>query len=651
MCGFVGQLNLSGKTSKSDMDINITNMTRFLEHRGPDGVGFFRDKFGLISIGHRRLSILDISEKGSQPFESPNGRYIIAFNGEIYNHLLIRKKIEKSGYPYSWESNCDTETLMAGLMMWDLEVCLSELNGMFAFALWDKEEKELILCRDRMGIKPLYYGFSNGDLLFSSEIKAIKAHPKFEANINKDALALYLRYAYVPTPFSIYQGINKLPQGHYIRFNFDKNINTEPKSYWDLSSHFCSKNKVSDGFSSDTLVKVLEDKLVESIRLRMLSDVELGAFLSGGVDSSLIVALMQKISLKKVNTFTIGFERKSFNEAIYAKNIASYLGTNHTELYISEKESLNLAYKCGSIWDEPFGDSSQIPMLLLSTLTSKNVKVALSGDGGDELFCGYNRYGQGYRLFQILSIIPHKFLELTFKGFEHLDPKFINKVDTLLSKNFKFSGIQDKMLKIAKIINVSDKNLFYKKLISCFDSPNQFLLDGFEPETLHSRIELWPDNKDFRDTMMYLDCMTYLVDDILTKVDRATMSQGLEARVPFLDHNLIEWSSRLPLKEKIKNNSPKWLLKKILEKYVPNSYFNRPKMGFGVPLSSWLKGPLKVWAYDLLSESRIKDQGLFNYDLINRMLEENFSNQRFWHHQLWTLLMFQSWYYDSHLGT
>jgi asparagine synthase (glutamine-hydrolysing) len=643
MCGFVGVLS-----SALLKESTLLKMTRTLTHRGPDESNIWQDHVSGISFGHQRLSILELSNAGSQPMFSANGRFALVYNGEFYNHLACRKGLAESGFAVSWKGSSDTETLIEMISALGLEKTLKLTTGMFSLALWDKVEKKLFLARDRFGEKPLYYGWQGESFLFGSELKALKIHPQFLNEIDSNALGLYFQYNYVPTPLSIYKGISKLTPGSILSVSLE-NTSVCINTYWSGIDTMISGKKNPFRGNVTEAIDETENVLKRAVQSQLLADVPLGAFLSGGIDSSLIVSLMSAVSNSPINTFTIGFDENGFNEAVFANKIASHLGTNHTELYINPKDCFDVIPLLGSIYDEPFADSSQIPTYLVSKLAAGSVKVALSGDGGDELFGGYNRYFFAEKLWNGLRFIPKPFRSGLYSSIKKLNAQqwdvLSSTLHYVLPEKYQFSNLTDKLKKASSLLAVESFDDVYFRLVKQWENPGEILNFDFNPQK-NKLIgsDLFQDNMD---KMMLNDLLTYLPDDILCKVDRAGMAVSLESRIPFLDHNVFAFSSSLPLSFKINKGKSKWILREILKKYIPENLINRPKMGFGIPLEAWLRGPLKEWADDLLNEKAIKESGMLNPKGVKQKWEEHISGKRNWHYQLWAILMFQAWFKEN----
>lgn len=636
MCGLAGYLGSAGDQESIRI---LERMGDALLHRGPDDGGVWLDVDAGIGLSHRRLSILDLSPAGHQPMVSASGRYVIAFNGEIYNHLDLRRQLGDR----AWRGHSDTETLLAGFEIWSVEQTLQRAVGMFAIALWDRDTRTLTLARDRLGEKPLYYGTQAGVFLFGSELKTLKQHPAFEGEVDREALALYLRYCYVPVPRSIYRGIHKLAPGTLLRMQVSGRHLTEPVPFWslkDVAEH--GQRKLFQGSDAEAVTE-LEAKLLDAVRLQQIADVPLGAFLSGGIDSSTIVALMQAQSTRPVRTFTIGFQEAGYNEAEHAKAVAHHLGTDHTDLYVTPAQARAVIPRLATLYDEPFADSSQIPTYLVSQMARQHVTVSLSGDAGDELFGGYNRYAWGPRILQC----PRPVRKLLAAGLIALSPSAWNRLcralAPVLPKSMQFAFPGDKAQKLASIWGAESQAAIYRGLVSTWPAPAEVVLGSEDPATLLDDPFCWAGVSEFEQRMMYLDATSYLPDDILVKLDRAAMGVSLETRLPFLDHRVVEFAWRLPLSMKIRQGQGKWILRQVLYRYVPKELIERPKMGFGVPIDSWLRGPLRDWAEELLSESRLRQEGYFNPAPIRQKWTEHLSGQRNWQYHLWCLLMFQAW--------
>ena len=644
MCGIAGFWRSSADQTADWLEDTGSTMSNTLVHRGPDDKGMWVDPEVGVALGHRRLSIIDISIAGHQPMVSADGRYVISYNGEVYNFQELRRKVEKLGHNFKGYS--DTEVMLAAFVQWGVGASVKFLNGMFAFVVWDRKDRLLWLVRDRIGEKPLYYGVQNGTFFFASELKAIRANPEFKPEIDRDALASFLRFSYVPAPYCIYKGIKKLLPGHILCLKSPKNL-TNSQPYWSLDKMMQNVTNNSFTGSEEEAVDELENRLKKTVKSRMISDVPLGAFLSGGIDSSTIVAMMQSQSDRPVNTFTIGFHEQDFNEAVHAKKVAEHFGTNHTELYITPQEAMAVIPKLPEMYDEPFADSSQIPTHLISVLARKHVTVSLSGDGGDELFAGYNRYILARKHWKLLKSLPFGLRKcltgvmglIGGKRFENIYRRF----EFTLPINSRISLPAEKYSKAENIISMSGINEVYKRLVSIIYMPERYLLSGTEFSSQLDDLSLWKHSQDYIANMQKLDLLTYLPDDLLVKVDRASMAVGLETRVPFLDHELVEFVMGLPTDLKLKNGQGKHLLRKVLYRHVPKEIMERPKMGFTVPLGDWLKVPLREWARELIEPKRLKEEGYFKPDPVMNMWDEHLKNRANWGHQLWNLFMFQSW--------
>lgn len=643
MCGFVGffggQLSDEGE---------LQRMANKIESRGPDDVGYWLDLNHRIGFGHRRLAIVDLSPAGHQPMMSAQGRYVVAFNGEIYNHMECRAALARDFV--NWRGHSDTETLLAGFDAWGIQGTVERCIGMFAFAVWDRQTRVLTLGRDRVGEKPLYYGWQGtGDeatFLFGSELKALKAHRGFTADIDRNSLGLYMRHNYISAPHSIYRGIKKLEAGCLLTVSLERPVPSIVRYWSALEVAVAGCTKPFSG-TPEQAVDSLELLLKSAVKQQMMADVPLGAFLSGGIDSSTVVALMQSQSSRPVKTFTIGFNEAGYNEARHARAVASHLGTDHTELYVTPQQSLDVIPKLPSLYCEPFSDSSQIPTFLVSQLARRNVTVSLSGDAGDELFCGYSRYLLTNRLWSKMSVFPASMRQLAAHCITSISPATLNAafrpIQALFNPSSPRTNYGDRLHKAAKVLAAKSVNEIYLGLVSHWDDPANVVLGCTEPSTvLTSKLPELSCLDDIQ-RMMALDTVTYLPDDILVKVDRAGMGVSLEGRVPFLDHRVVEFAWTLPQSMKLCDGVSKWVLRQVLYRYVPRELVERPKMGFGVPIGDWLRDPLRDWAESLLDEDRLRREGFFYPTPIRQKWTEHLSGARNWQYHLWDVLMFQAW--------
>jgi asparagine synthase (glutamine-hydrolysing) len=640
MCGITGFWT---SDPIDDPPAVLRRMAGALQHRGPDDAGYWWDPESGVGLGHRRLAILDLSPKGHQPMVSASGRYVIVFNGEIYNFKELRRTEEAQGACF--EGHSDTEVMLAAIERRGLTSAVESFHGMFALALWDRGARTLHLVRDRLGEKPLYYGWMGRTLLFGSELKALRAHPAWRGEIDRDALSLMLRYSYVPGPYSIYRGITKVAPATIVSFcPLEPGLTPNITRYWQVRADAESPLAFPDGASEDALIDEFDGLLRRTVRNEMIADVPLGAFLSGGIDSSLIVGAMQAESSRPVRTFTIGFREARYDESRHARAVAQHLATDHTELYVTAAEAMAVIPRLPTLYDEPFADPSQIPTFLVSQLARSHVSVSLSGDGGDELFGGYDRYllSQGVRdrVGRLPGAIRAPLAGMLRAVSPHGWDRGLRMVgggrmgDTLTG---------ERIHKFAALLELDGPHVFYRQMVSHWPDPAALVLGATEPTTLLTEPANWPRSTDFISQMMYLDLLTYLPDDILVKVDRASMGVSLESRAPLLDHRIVEFAWRLPRDAKIRGGRGKWLLRRTLDRYVPRELVERPKMGFGVPIDEWLRGDLQEWAGDLLSPARLKRQGYLNADLVERKWKEHVRGRRNWQFPLWDALMFQAW--------
>ncbi|MBN2753126.1 MAG: asparagine synthase (glutamine-hydrolyzing) [Rhodospirillaceae bacterium] len=636
MCGLTGFLDLDARHSTEDLRARVWAMTETIRHRGPDGGDVWVDAAAGIALGHRRLAIVDLSEAGHQPMASSCGRFVVAYNGEAYNADDLRPELEAAGRRFRGHS--DTEVIVEGCAVWGIRATIERLVGMFAIAIWDRRDRRLTLVRDRLGIKPLYWARFGAVFAFGSELKTLRALPDWTPEIDRGAVAAYMRHTYVPAPWTIYRGVSKLEAGKILTIEADGT--TQQDTFWSVEGAVraaaADKGVMSDAEAEDAL----HDVLFDAVQRRMVADVPLGAFLSGGIDSSTVAALMQAASDRPVKTFSIGFKEVGYNEAEHAKAVAKHIGTDHTELYAEPEHALNLIPRLADMYDEPFADSSQIPTYLVSEMTRRHVTVALSGDGGDELFAGYNRYLWADRFYRLSGRVPGVVRRLG-AGVLSAVPESCLGLGLRLKGDARSPALmKDRLLKIARILPENDPDGIYRKLLTHWDG---VVKDAVEPKGViwDSRLKTYL--PDFMERMQAMDMLTYLPDDILTKVDRASMAVALEVRVPIIDHRVVELSWKLRRDQKLKNGQGKNVLRNILYRYVPRDLVERPKTGFSMPVAEWLRGPLKDWAADLLDEQRLSDEGFFDVAHIQRAWAEHQSGRRNWQYHLWAVVMFQAW--------
>ena len=625
MCGIAGFWNRNADSAPDALAALAGRMAACLSHRGPDAGGVWTKPEWGVALAHRRLSIVDLSPAGAQPMVSHSGRYVIIFNGEIYNFRELRAALSRE-----WRGHSDTEVILALLDEYGLEGALQKLNGMFAFAVLDQNTKQLYLARDRFGEKPLYYGWSDNYFLFASELKSITAHPAFDGAIDRNALGQFFKYNCIGQEQSIYQSVRKLMPGYFLTLDLATG-GQGITQYWSAQNEIAQARAMPLGLSFAEAVDALDGKLQAIVQQRMVADVPLGSFLSGGVDSSLVTALMQQGSAQPVKTFSIGFDNDRYDEAPHARQIAQHLGTDHTEFYVTSQDARNVIMELPSIYDEPFADSSAIPTLLLSRLARQHVTVALTGDGGDEIFGGYNRYRHAPRLWQKLSKLPPALRPVLGHIMQTISPQQWHKI---LPK--KYNSIGDKIQKLAHAVDAADPQGLYRNLLTHWH-------DGIVIGADDDRRINWHDDLNFTENMIAHDLTHYLPDDILTKVDRAAMNASLETRVPFLDPALLSFVWQLPLSYRVQGNDGKIILKALLDRYVPRALIDRPKMGFAVPIDHWLRHELRDWAEDLLDETKLRQQGYLNPAPIRQKWQEHLSGRRNWQHHLWDVLMFQAW--------
>jgi asparagine synthase (glutamine-hydrolysing) len=660
MCGIAVILCPENTNSEQLRNIAV-RMIATLPHRGPDDNATSVENESGLALSHCRLAIQDLSPLGAQPMNSASGRYLLSFNGEIYNFRSLRKDLLNTGSYFKGGS--DTEVMLAAIEAWGLDKALRRFSGMFAFALWDRQGNKLHLCRDRLGEKPLYYGFVQHKFVFASELKALKVVEDWGGEIDREALTLFMRYGYIPAPFSIYKNIYKLIPGtlltvasdfHATNCMFSKFVEPvfadtiQPVKYWSLADVV---KKGADNLIADESSALLEfeDLFSNVVADQMVADVPVGAFLSGGIDSSLVAAFMQKGSSRSIKTFTIGYDNANFNEAGYALEIAKFLGTEHTEVYLSPQDTLALIPQLPTIYDEPHADSSQLPAYLVSKIARQSVTVCLSGDGGDELFAGYNRYLKLEEVWRRSQMLPVDLRNIISKLLLVVPPSGWDSIYRFVCiltarKNGRETSVGLKIQKLATILSKKSMADMYKELLSYWDAPEAVVLQGHEPDHVFGRGNELGTGFGFINQALYWDSLSYLPDDNLCKVDRASMAVSLETRLPLLDPRIVEFSWRLPIHMKVRDGESKWLLRQVLYKNIDKKLLDRPKMGFSVPIADWLREPLLEWGNDLLSEKTLKEDGFFDVALVRRKWDEHISGRRNWHLALWAVLTFQAWY-------
>ncbi|MBM3999087.1 MAG: asparagine synthase (glutamine-hydrolyzing) [Planctomycetes bacterium] len=637
MCGICGWLDARDSIAAEPSRERIERMARALNHRGPDDRGHWVDADSRVALGHRRLSIVDLSPTGHQPMISRSGRWIIVFNGEIYNHADLRARLESRRVAFRGRS--DTEVLVEAIDHWGIATSVERLVGMFAFAVWDRAERALTLVRDRLGVKPLFHARFGSAFLFGSEIKAIRAHPAFAARVDRGAEGLFLAHGYIPSPHTAYDSVHKLPPGTMLRVTADDRLRVgEPDAYWTM------RDVVERGRESpftgpiERAEEELHDRIRDSVRLHMVSDVPVGAFLSGGVDSSTVVAMMRQVATGPVRTFTIGFQESAVNEGEHARKVADHLGTEHVEFTVRPEDALDLIPSLVDQYDEPFGDSSAIPTCLVSRLTREHVKVCLSGDGGDELFAGYDRYAR---------------IESTYRQFRSWPAWMRSAIEAVVPRlpgRFMSARWYRRALTLCDLLRAGSPQEMYVLLHTHWRRPQRVMKDGRLPATIFHQPSQWPETENAIESMMFIDAITYLPDDVLTKVDRASMAVGLEARVPLLDHRLVEFAWRLPFAWKRQGEETKIALRRVLARYVPRPMFERGKAGFGIPLSQWLRGPLRDWAESLLDPRALESEGLLDAAAVRRKWREHCDGTSDWSHLIWDLLMWKAWRLGAEQG-
>jgi asparagine synthase (glutamine-hydrolysing) len=632
MCGLVGFWHFRDQPAAVMISM-VERMCQSMRMRGPDSYATWVSEADGFAVGHNRLAVVDLSPAGHQPMISANGRYVLVYNGEIYKTQSMREELIQLGVQFRGHS--DTEVLLEGCAIWGVDATIRRCNGMFAFVLWDQHERRCFLVRDRLGVKPLYWGFHQGILFFGSQTGGFKLHPEWTPQVDDSVLVTFLHHGYLPGSQSIYQGIEQVKPGTVVEIRADHSVHV--RKFWSLEQ-IIEQREIQFGVDPSTLTLELDALLRDAVKARMVADVPLGAFLSGGIDSSLIAALMQAQSAQPIQTFSIGFHEQDFNEAPYAKAVAQHLGTEHHEHYFSSADAMEVIPSLPEMFDEPFADSSQLPTYLVSKIARQRVTVALSGDGGDELFAGYTRYHLAQQIWRQCAWMPRAVRVGLAGALGRVKPAYWDVMAKMIPAHKRPPYLSDKMIKLANILPLNQAD-FYRNLVGLWPENTVLLKQTpyqFEFPSMNGSLN-------FIESMQFADTMIYLPDDILTKVDRASMAVSLEARVPFLDYRVVEWAWSLPMDMKIRSYQGKWLLRQVLKSYVPDRLMDRPKMGFGVPVGRWLRGPLKDWAYELLSPQQLPQDGLLNRELIMQRFQQHMQGQKQWDASLWTVLMFQAW--------
>lgn len=641
MCGIAGVIDTTRSTTADVLAATVTAMADSLRHRGPDGSGLWVDAEDGVALGHRRLAVLDLSDLAAQPMVSPCGRWVLTYNGELYNYADLSRQLEAKGHQF--KGHGDTEVLAAALTEWGVRGAVERANAMFAFAAWDRHDRRLYLARDRAGEKPLYYTSCGDRFLFASELHGLRAHPDFQPRIDPDALAQYFRHKYVPAPASIYEGVYKLPAASILSTNLEGTGRPEVSPYWSVADAMVRGATDPLTLGDDALVDTVDAALNEAVRLRMAADVPLGAFLSGGIDSSTVVAMMQRNSGYRVRTFTMGSPSADFDESTEAAAVARQLGTRHTSVQVTPGQAMAVVDRLPHVYDEPFGDSSQIPTLLVSEIARRDVTVSLSGDAGDELFAGYHRHQWIPRIWSRARKVPVPVRRAVAGGLRRVPAGQWKGLSRVVGDSPRLAA--NKATKLAELLPLATAPAMYDSVTAHWPDADALVLGDTDS---HGTPDPWP-ALSLQSQLTFADFRGYLPDDILVKVDRASMSVGLEARVPFLDHHLVELAARIPDDRKVRDGQGKWVLRQVLDRYVPRALVERPKAGFGVPVGEWLRGPLRPWAEELLAPDRLAGEGWLDPALVARRWEEHQDGRRDRTYQLWDVLMFEAWL-EAHHG-